>query len=334
MSPLCNQPDCTVGLTGRCLLNNAPDACPHRSSTMGNADLDNGGLVGAASLARRCVAPFSGGVSLGNERAVQVICSRPTHLVAIFGPPNSGKTAALVSLYLLLAHAKLSNFEFRRSKTLSSFDRLASGARRWNDGLMPEEMTAHTEQKDDRNAGFLHLRVLELPQRRVADLLIPDLPGEWSERLVDRNENHRFPFMDRADAVWIFVDGASLDDPRQRQRSIHRFHLLLRRVASLLPVDCVTPVVGVVTRKDLCRAVAGRRTHELRVDSGGSHIELSIIEVASFSADPTVPPGTGLEAVLRATLHSARVGSVALRNGTGAPRDRYELLLGRHALQG
>ncbi len=79
-------------------------------------------------------------------------------IVGILGAPGAGKTGCLVSFYLLLAHGRLSGFDFRDSKTVMAFEEISRGARRW-DANYPEQLTSHTEISDERTAGFLHARL-------------------------------------------------------------------------------------------------------------------------------------------------------------------------------
>ena len=60
------------------------------------------------------------------------MAQRYVRLVAILGEPAAGKTACLVSLYLLLARGRLEGFAFADSTTLRGFEEISRGARRWN----------------------------------------------------------------------------------------------------------------------------------------------------------------------------------------------------------
>jgi hypothetical protein len=106
-------------------------------------------------------------------------------LAGILGSPKAGKTALLVSLYLLAANGKLEGYKIADSETMRGIDDISRGARRWNQGQVPEEMTIHTELADERTPGFLHLRLRRLNDGKMLDLLLPDLPGEWSDSLID-----------------------------------------------------------------------------------------------------------------------------------------------------
>src|SRR5690606_24235428 len=109
------------------------------------------------------------------------------------------------------------------------------GARRWTDGTPPDQMTAHTELSEDRAAGFLHLRIRDNQTLVPVDFLLPDLPGEWSTAMVEESRFDRLQFLERADVIWLMVDGQRLATAAHRQGAIHRTKLYLQRLREFLP---------------------------------------------------------------------------------------------------
>ena len=120
-------------------------------------------------------------------------------VVGILGEPDAGKTASLVSLYLLLSRGKLTGFKYADSRTLMAFQEISQGALRWNEGEHPQQLTTHTKLADGRSAGFLHLRLMPTEGSEAVDLLLPDLPGEWTTALTDSNRFDRLDFLKGAD---------------------------------------------------------------------------------------------------------------------------------------
>jgi hypothetical protein len=165
------------------------------------------------------------------------------------GAPDAGKTAIVVSLYLLLSRNQLKGYRFSDSSTLLALDEISRGARRWNEGAPPEQMTNHTELPDERIAGFLHLRLKDTETREAHDLLIPDLPGEWSTTLIDSNRTDRLDFIKGADVLWITIDGSALLKPESRQVAIHRSGMLMQRIKDLLGQE-VPPLLLVISHLD------------------------------------------------------------------------------------
>ena len=130
-----------------------------------------------------------------------------------------------------------------------ALDELSRGARSWH-GAMPEQMTAHTELKDDRSAGFLHFKLNRKSDCTRLHLLIPDLPGEWSTDLIDNNRKDRVRFLRAADVIWVMINGQTLIKKDQRPDTLHRTSLLIDRIAEFFSPDIPT-VRLVVTHMDL-----------------------------------------------------------------------------------
>jgi hypothetical protein len=237
------------------------------------------------------------------EEAGRLMGGRYTHLIGILGSPDAGKTAALVSLYLLLANAKLDGFTFADSDSLMALDALSRGARKWNEGVMPEQMTGHTELGDDRRPGFLHLRLRRRKgDRRTHDLLLPDLPGEWTRQLIDKNEHPRLSFLKRADAFWLVVNGHRLVDPESRNLAVHRVSLLIDRIRQFMTSAPPPRVFLVLTRRDSYDVHPTGAVERVASEARRFAVPLEIAEVASFSDNEQFPPGAGLNELLERTL--------------------------------
>jgi Double-GTPase 2 len=228
----------------------------------------------------------------------ELMAARYCRLIGILGAPDAGKTAALVSLYLLLARDKLAGIHFADSRTLMSFDEISAGAQRWNEGKLPEQLTAHTELKEDRSAGFLHLRLKPDGQDPV-DILLPDLPGEWTTSLLERNRVDRLQFLKGADLVWLMIDGRQLFAPEKRQWTLHRAKLLMQRLAAL--VAPAPPVILVITRRDKT-TIEAATLDELKAEAKQTGLTMTIAQIASFADDGEIDPGTGIRDLVLASI--------------------------------
>lgn len=296
---VCTNENCTVSQTGICLLNNEPSECSY--SRFLEDETSDCSLIGEPLLSSPIESPrFSASAALGLDDVRAMLAKRYGHLVGILGAPDSGKTALLVSLYLLMAHGRLNQFSFAGSRSLLTFEDIARGARSWNDGKTPEQMTTHTELGDSRAAGLLHLRLKRTAKGTCIDLFIPDLPGEWSTNLIDTNEHDRLRFLHGSEAIWLTVDGASLLTPDTRNNAVHRMKLLVDRVVEFF--DRKTPrLFLVITRCDL-----GRPPEAIieRIVSRASYhnVELQVMHVASFSQEPSIPAGTGIPELISASI--------------------------------
>jgi hypothetical protein len=307
MGSACRKPDCTVDQTGICLLNNDLNTCPERTGS----PIDPAAFIDIAvppPLSTPARNPqFPNSQALTPDRVRELFSGKPTRLIGVLGAPDAGKTAILVSLYLLLSHAKLAGYRFSDSSTLLALDEISRGARRWNEGSPPNQMTNHTELPDHRTAGFLHLRLRDTESGEAHELLIPDLPGEWSTSLIDSNRTDRLDFLKGADVLWITVDGRAILKPELRQLVLHRTGMLMQRVKDLLGAE-VPPILLVISHLDEgTPSVAS--FEKLNADALRLGLSMTVMQVSSFSEADAVPPGTGIAELIQASLasHSATV---------------------------
>lgn len=305
MEKACRRPECTVAQTGKCLLNNDPTTCTERFETLGS--LDSGELDIKTELTVSLEPPkpkpkFPSSLTLSPDSAQDFMSESYCHVIGILGAPDAGKTACLVSLYLLLGRAKLDGFEFCDSRTLIAFEEIARGARRWDNGKIPVQMTSHTKHTDERMAGFLHLRVRAVATGQRVDLLLPDLPGEWTNSLIDNNRVDRLDFLKSADVLWVMLDGRSLIETGSRMHAIHRARLLLQRVATFLGPE-VPPVLLVITRLDLGKP-NDQTLKKMKDEARALGIKLRIAHLASFADSAEVDAGTGVSDLLMQTFNA------------------------------
>jgi hypothetical protein len=230
------------------------------------------------------------------------MANRYCTIVGILGDPESGKTACLVSLYLLVSHVKLSGWTYADSRSLMAFEEISRGARRWQDGQPPDQMTVHTELSDDRRPGFLHLRLRRDMDAGLVDLFLPDLPGEWTKDLIKSANVSRFDFMKSSDVIWLVSDGRALIKREGRQGAIHRINLLVGRVAKMF-AGHPPRLILVLTHRD-SGAVSEVTLKQIRDEAMKLDVVLEVISVASFSSadgDGEVLAGHGLVELINAT---------------------------------
>ncbi len=316
MSAACNFDGCTVGDTGVCALERDPATCDHRvgipSRTAANIDPGEGVqpdpkeqlAIGEPVLeAPKGASPFPSSRTLGPDAISDLMKSRYITVIGILGDPESGKTACLASLYLMISNAKLTGWKFADSKTLMAFEDIARGARDWNAGNPPQQMTVHTDLSDDRRPGFLHMRLMRDSDGRRVDLALPDLPGEWTTELVGTARADRFEFLKSAEAIWVVLDGRALENKERRQGVISRVGQLAGRIGTLLEGK-VPRLVIVITHRDAGEpspAVLARLESEL----AKREVVARIVSVASFSDDAQqVKPGFGLNDLIEASTAS------------------------------
>ncbi len=193
---------------------------------------------------------------------------------------------------------RMAGFEYADSKSLMALDEISRGARRWA-AEMPSQMTAHTELSDERAAGFLHLRLKVSGAETSVDFLLPDLPGEWSTGMVEESRHDRLAFLERADVIWLMVDGGRLTELSQRQSTIHRTKLYLQRLKQFFPH--LPRVILVITRADT--GTVDQKTVDAILSEGTAlGIDMAVQAISSFSTNPSVPAGTGIAELLKSSI--------------------------------
>ena len=315
MSSACSFADCTVGETGTCALERDPAVCEHRIASIhaqigGELPVGSPVLEGAFEFGGPVLegpggtSTFPSSRTLDPDALSRMMASRYVTVVGILGDPESGKTACLVSLYLLVSNAQLDGWSFADSKSLMAFQDIARGARDWNAGRPPEQMTVHTEMSDERRPGFLHLRLMRNSDGRRVDLALPDLPGEWTTELVGIARTDRFEFIKSAEAVWVVVDGRALVNKERRQGVISRVGQLAGRLKTMF-AGAVPKVMVVVTHRDggeLAENVSVR----LAAEMSRREIAATVVHVAPFSLNTNVRPGFGIANLIDATVGGSR----------------------------
>ena len=304
MQRSCLQEDCTVEETGVCLLNNNLETCAYRvseeiDSNLSNSEAELDQPQNKVETTSRLPTSFT----LTLKKVRETMGDRYCRMVGILGLPNAGKTAALVSLFLLISRGKLNDYSFANSLTLMAFTKISQGARRWNEGQLPEQLTTHTELAEDRTAGFLHLRLKPLNHSEAVDLFFPDLPGEWTTKLIEENRVDRFEFLKRSDVVWLVIDGKSLFCTNSRQLTIHHTKLLMQRLVGL--IEPTQKLILVVTRKDLFEPHQ-QTLDELLTEAQKRGLCMDIVFIASFSGNGKVAPGDGISELISRSMHSVQ----------------------------
>jgi len=318
----CTNENCTFNATNSCVAGHPPEECSHRpvvsdrdkleleNYSANDAQNANAGALGIEADLRlgRAVlsAPiedlptFPASRTLGISQANAMMEERPTCLVGIVGLAGAGKTAALVSAYLMLSQGKFEGFSYADSETLRAFEEIARASRTWNRGNPPEQITSHTTLSNDREAGFLHLRLRRDEDNRLFDILLPDLPGEWSRALIDRSDGERLSFLGSASVIWLMVDGRQFVDDSRVAAARYRTTLLIERLAILLG-DHRPRVIIVPTWQD--KQLFPEEEADLLIRYGADFgLEVVTAPIASFSWDDDIEPGYGISKLFADSL--------------------------------
>lgn len=316
MSAACTLEGCTVADTQRCALEKDPATCPNRvtavpltqGGTGARLGTNEGTDLGAPVLDAPVENPsFPRSTTLGSAAIDEMMSGKYVTVVGILGYPESGKTACLASLYLLASNDRLTGWSFADSHSLMAFEEISRGARRWNGGELPDQMTVHTEMADDRLPGFLHLRLRRDADGRCVDLALPDLPGEWTKDLVATSRADRFEFLRAADVLWVVVDGRTLQSVELRQGVISRLGQLAGRLQAMLG-ESLPGVLLAITHRDKADipATVLERVH---AELWKNKVVATVVPVAPFSDHPDYKPGFGLVDLINASVAQKREAS-------------------------
>lgn len=344
---VCDVMECTFPQTGTCMKSYLPEECPSHNAALARlrgedvirdvsetssqsapADAQLAGIAGEAVLTspeEKPSLPRSG--TLGLREADAMMSSRYVNLVGIVGLPDAGKTACIASLYLLLAHDSLKGFSYSDSRTLMALEQISAGTRRWNDGDAPKQMTSHTELPDDRQPGFLHLRLRREADGRKFDILLPDLPGEWSRSLITNGDAERFEFLKAAEVIWLMTNGRDFLEASTRELAVYRITNLIERLAPIL----LTPRPRLIFVASWHDKGEFPDTALKRVQNYGEQFgfKIEFAPIASFSANE-VPPGFGLADLIEKTLSVAESISPPWPANQMPHSDRAFLNFGAH----
>lgn len=324
-NPTCSKPECTVRETGICFLSQPdPKACPNvvaEDGTSASTTVPTGARV-AVPVAGSAARTFHSGLELGVADSAELMRGRYAHVIGIVGSYDAGKTCFLLSLYLLAANGLLSpKYSFAGSATLEGFEQRAHRVRRWNKGALPAQLADHTILADARQAAFLHLALRNSDGER-SDLLLTDLPGEWSNDLVDRAATaDRWRFLRRADGVILVIDGPLFMGP-QRHSELQRAKHLLSRLVGSVGLDKSLPVVVLVSKCDLIKMQRPPLVDDLAQHAKDLGLSVEVVLSAAFSSTPeTTANGTGVLTAIEA--------AVRREPAHAPPRPAYAPLPGR-----
>lgn len=299
----CSNPDCTVAATNKCVLLHANLLdCKNYEITTDEERAQSAADVDQTSLDDEEVGrSFHAGLELGLDDTVDLMQGRYGTVVAILGLYDVGKTCLLASLYLLAScGALLPDLAFAGSRTLSGFEARARRLRRWPKGLLPKQLVDHTVLADPRSPALMHLALQEGGESRQRhDLLLTDLPGEWTKALVeDATTSERFAFLHRADGIVIALDGPTFLSS-ERHAQAHEAKLLLTRLAATLNVDRSIPIVLAVCKADELSMNVPLHVEQVRAHAEKLGFSPLIVPVAAISRTPAVAQsGTGIREIL------------------------------------
>lgn len=255
---------------------------------------------------------FHLGNELGAQNALQIMRARYAHLIGILGSTAAGKTCFLSSLYLMASSGTLPDpYRFAGSLTLQAFEDRARGVRQWPNGKLPDQLADHTILSDPRQPSLLHLALRESEKDERFDLLLTDLPGEWTDNLALRSTGaESFRFLRRADGIILVVDGNVLVSD-QRHVELQRMRYFTERLAEDVKVNFDTPFVILVSKSDETGMQMPAAAEELTKHVQQLGFPAKTVLSASFSRKPTeIKNGVGVFTAIESVLSYRPAGGV------------------------
>ncbi len=297
---VCLKPNCTIAATGKCLELHEPTECPNvrAATTVPVAEK----LTGPAKEAARVFPPAT---ELGLKDALTVMQGGYAHLIAILGATDAGKTCMLNALYLLASHAGLApRFRFAGSLTLAGFELRNRRLRKWRNGKLPDQLADHTTHTDPRNPGLLHLALSDSVGLRRIELLLTDLPGEWTTGLIKQAQSaERFEFLQRADGVVIAVDSKKLREAGQKHAELLSLEHLVDRLADTVDLDRSIPLFFVACKADSSGVEVPSGLEQVVAHAERKGFVAQAVVAASFSRNPEeVANGYGIQSLVEAII--------------------------------
>jgi hypothetical protein len=315
----CQKADCTVATTGTCLLSHTNiEECPNfvpptevqrepAAVASMRSETDSGART-KTEIGRK----FHLGNELGALDSLDVMRARYGHLIGIVGSTAVGKTCFLSSLYLMASSGILpSPYRFAGSLTLQGFEDRARGVRQWPNGRLPAQLADRTVLSDPRQPSLLHLGIHHSGTKQQFDLLLTDLPGEWTDNLALRSANaDSFKFLCRADGIILVIDGGVFVSD-ERHVELQRMRYFTERLAQQVGVTLDTPFVVLVSKADEIQMQMPPAAEELTDHVRKLGFPATTILAASFSRKPDeVKNGVGVFTAIETLLfHPVSVGA-------------------------
>lgn len=234
----CSRENCSADSTGKCLEGFDPlESCPYRDKKEISTE-----RTGPEDT--ELIVPFYSGEALTEEEANWVARTDCTKVVILIGPPDSGKTTILTSLFDAFLKAPFGNYLFGGSKSLIGFER------RCHDGRTASGRSAahthHTPTKDSMD--FLHLKLVAPDSSIIGpvNLLISDVSGERFRDLQDSSSSViNMAALRRANNISLVIDGQKIVNNGERHAAKSEARMLIRAIIeqSVLSADCRIDVI-------------------------------------------------------------------------------------------
>ena len=307
---VCANPDCRVADTGRCVDGFELDACgsyghdgdeENDSSAVNDEELVESGVESIQLAVAGTLTP---------SEASGLLRAGEARVIAILGPPGSGKTSLVASLYDLFQVGPVEGIEFSRSRTLHAFESACHDAR---------SASRRTEPDMNRTplggVRFYHLEIGGGDAGECLALIMGDRSGEeYREIANDASSSFAFSEVVRADSLTVLVDGERLLDTGARHNVRSEIVLMLQALLDGDALQLGSRLALVLTKLDAVQESGHAQRAVSDFDSLFNQLRrrfgeaLSAIEAFQIAASPKtdrLPRGTGVPQLLSFWLKPA-----------------------------
>lgn len=329
-SDRCANPDCRIAQDGRCVEGFANKAeCPQfgKIQIVSAQDAANGAQIPRSGVA------MPGATTLTVEEAGDIVKARKTHVIAITGPLDAGKTSLIAGLYDLFNLGQVGSVAFGQSYSLHAFEEAAHHSRAASRRELPE--TSRTPRGEVR---FYHLDLSDSSTGSAPSVLLGDRAGEeYLETRSNTDLAKTFPELPRADVLTILVDGQRLLDSGQRHNVRSEVRQTIQAFVEAEVVRGTQCLAVVLTKLDAVRKSedGGKQAMQdfstivqlLRTKFGTTFAAIEPFEVAAQPKSNGAIQGEGLEKLLAYWMVEPRRYQPAPIAVPLPPTDRYFALL-------
>jgi GTP-binding protein EngB required for normal cell division len=245
--PSCQQEDCPVRTSGKCLEGLKLEDCTHFYLADEHEETDASLPDDSNAVEERLIRLYNG-TELKVAELGLVTNQFDTNLIIIIGESNSGKTTILTSIFDMFQTGKFSKYYFAGSMTQYGFESRCHLSRAPSKAVVPD--TAHTTAKD---FNFLHIsfKGIEHLAGKATHLLISDISGERFNMA-----NNSSPMMNDmtlvkdADHLIYLLDGDKIANKFERNAITTRAGQFITRALDTGLFDLETKLQIVFTKAD------------------------------------------------------------------------------------
>lgn len=312
----CAQPGCLVSANGKCLEGFTPvESCPHL--TVNNEVTSQ--ATSANQTSSIAITEIPSGEAFTEEGADNITKQFETKVVIIAGPPDSGKTTIITSLYEEFQGGPYSGYIFAGSSSLIGFERRCHEGRKASGNNKPDTVRTASQS----TIHFLHLRLARLHTEsfHIQNLLLADIPGETFKAIRDSSDAvNSLHILKRADSITLLLDGALLINRKNRHNATSDSRMILRAIlqenalANFCKIDIVFSKWDLIQdstfREEIIDYINAVKNEFTEIIAQKHPFEFH--EIAARPTKPSIPFALGIPVLLRSWMESPATRSHAM----------------------